>query len=390
MDEQLKNALEMLDEQGQINTFLELASVHGPSTDEKEFGDYLEGILTQMGFEVKFDDVHKNWEGTCGNMYAYWKGNDQSVPSLLLSAHLDTVLPTENMKPVIEEGIIRGDGKTVLGTDDRSAIAAYVEAVRAVQKSGMPCGPIELFFSVNEHTGLFGSTHMDPGQIVSKGGFNFDHDGDVGQILVAGAYSYNFYVRFFISEGINGHIVMLPDGINTLLPASKAILQYKLGKLADGLYINLGQCNAGFMPAATPEETKLVGLAVALNEADLKEQFEDIEQISQSAAKEYGVQCEFNYVRRYSGYRVDGDELYLKCAVDAAEDLGLDWYQQETCGGGDTNNLRSYGIKQLTLGNGFRHPHNTNDHISVKNLVNTGRYTVALIHHWYEKNKKML
>ena len=386
MKDCLKKALDMLEEQKQVDTFLELAAVHGPSKDEKEFGDYLSKVLEEMDFEVKFDDVHKNWDGTCGNMYAYWKGNDSSVPSLLLSAHLDTVLPTEDMKPVIEDGIIRGDGTTVIGTDDRAAIASYVEAVRAIQKSEMPCGPIEMFFSVNEHTGLFGSTHMDPKQVISKGGFNFDHDGDVGQILIAGAYSYNFYITFSVPEGVNGHIVMLPDGINTLLPASKAISQFKLGRLADGLYINLGQCNAGFMPAATPEETKLIGLAVALNEADLLEQLEDIEKISKAAADEYGVICEFSYVRRYSGYRVEKDELYFQCAVEAAEDLGIAWYQQETCGGGDTNNLRSYGIKQLTLGNGFRHPHNTNDHLSVKNLVDTGRYTVALIHYWHEKN----
>lgn len=386
MKVELRKALDSLNEQKQIDTFIEVAGMHGPSTDEQEFGEYLTKVLEDIGFEVKFDDVQKNWNGTCGNMYAYWKGNDPNIPPLLLSAHLDTVFSTAGMKAIVEDGIIHSDGTTTIGSDDRAAIAAYIDGIRAVQETNMPCGPIELFFSVNEHTGLYGSKYMDKNSIISKGGFNFDHNGDVGQILIAGAHSYYFDIIFRAPEGRNGHIVMLPDGINTLLPAAKAMLQFKLGKLNQGLYVNLGKCNAGYMQPATPEETVLVGGVYGINQEDAMAQLRDMEQISKAAAEEYGVTCEFKYVCKYPGYRVEEDEPYLKCAVEAAEAVGIHWYQEETCGGGDTNNLRSYGIRQLTLGNGFRNPHNNNDQISVKNLVDAGKYTIALIHYWYEMN----
>ncbi len=42
-------------------------------------------------------------------------GNVHRVAPLVLSAHMDTVTPGEGIKPIVEGGVIRTDGTTILG-----------------------------------------------------------------------------------------------------------------------------------------------------------------------------------------------------------------------------------------------------------------------------------
>ena len=55
---------------------------------------------------------------------------------------MDTVSPGEGIKPIIDEanGIIKSDGTTVLGSDDKAGIAAILEAFKSyTRKQYRPC-----------------------------------------------------------------------------------------------------------------------------------------------------------------------------------------------------------------------------------------------------------
>jgi tripeptide aminopeptidase len=49
----------------------------------------------------------------------------------MMSAHMDTVVPGEGVKPIVEGDIIRTDGTTVLGGDDKSGCVVIIEVIRA-------------------------------------------------------------------------------------------------------------------------------------------------------------------------------------------------------------------------------------------------------------------
>ena len=68
---------------------------------------------------------------------------------------MDTVVPG-GVKPVVEGDIIRTDGTTVLGGDDKSGCAVIIEVIRCLQEQNIPT-PIEAIFSVCEEVGLLGA-----------------------------------------------------------------------------------------------------------------------------------------------------------------------------------------------------------------------------------------
>jgi len=46
---------------------------------------------------------------------------------------MDTVVPGEGVKPIIEGDVIRSDGTTVLGGDDKSGCAIVCEVLRVLR-----------------------------------------------------------------------------------------------------------------------------------------------------------------------------------------------------------------------------------------------------------------
>ena len=52
---------------------------------------------------------------------------------------MDTVSPSIGVKPIIDEvnGIIKSDGTTVLGSDDKAGIAAILEGLRNIKENNI-------------------------------------------------------------------------------------------------------------------------------------------------------------------------------------------------------------------------------------------------------------
>ncbi len=95
----------------------------------------------------------------------------KKYPSILLMAHMDTVdeVTGENVKPVIsmlsasesptgqEDTIVRSDGTTLLGADDKAGVSAIMAAIEYLmnhyEDENLKHGPIEVMFSPDEETG---------------------------------------------------------------------------------------------------------------------------------------------------------------------------------------------------------------------------------------------
>ena len=95
---------------------------------------------------------------------------------VLFSCHMDTVAPGRGVQPVVEGGVVRSSGDTVLGADDKSGIAAVMEALESLLESGKPHRPVELLFSVCEELGLKGAKYADYSRFASKEALVLDND----------------------------------------------------------------------------------------------------------------------------------------------------------------------------------------------------------------------
>ena len=75
---------------------------------------------------------------------------------------LDTVPPSGELRPVVEDGLIRNAGGTILGADNKAAIVQMLEGVRRVLVENVAHAGIELLFTRQEEIGLLGAAALRP------------------------------------------------------------------------------------------------------------------------------------------------------------------------------------------------------------------------------------
>ena len=382
----MTTAVEHVNEERLVDLFLELAKINGPSTKEQLVADYLNKALPELGFTIEFDEAHKKYDGEVGNLVAWREGTDPSIPSLFFSTHMDTVLPTKKLEPIIKDGVIYSDGTTILGADDRAALASYLEAIRAVIDSGVPHGPIEFLLTVNEQKGLVGAKYMDYSKVKSKAGYIFDSSGDVGQIILKGPYSSRIWMEV---EGNAAHIALnAEEGNNAFLIAAQGLLNMKLGTIDEETVANIGIIKGGELTSIIPGTVTVGGEVRSYSKEKLDQQLKHMEYEMQVAAEKNGGKVTVEIEKKYSGFDIPGDHILTKTVESAAQNINVKSYLTETLGGADTNMLNENGLTCITLGNGLQNIHSFREYITVENLVNTGRLTAGLIEQWYENHKE--
>ena len=378
-------AAEQVNKERLVKLFLEMAKINGPSSKESLVATFLKDELPKLGFQLTFDEAHKNFNGEVGNLIAWHKGTDDTIPPLFFSTHMDTVLPTEHLKPIIKDGVIYSDGTTILGADDRAALASYIEAMRAIIESGIPHGPIELILTVNEQAGLVGAKYMDYQKIKSKKGYIFDSSGDVGQIILQGPYSSRIW---FTINGNAAHIALnAEEGRNAFLIAAKGLLNMKLGEIDRETLANIGIIRGGDLTSIIPGSVTLGGEVRSFSQKKLEDQLQHMQETMEEAAKKYQCTVEVKIDEKYLGFNIPEDDELVQTVSEAADNIQVSSYLTKTLSGADTNVLNENGLTCITLGNGFQNIHSFRESISIENLVNTGRLTAALIEQWYERHK---
>ena len=106
-----------------VDTFCDMVRISSESGQEAQFIAYMNDL-----FSSSFD-------ATCttdgyGNLVAKIPAKGSTVEEpVLFGVHGDTVKPGQDIEPVLENGIIRSKGETILGADDKAGIAELVEAI---------------------------------------------------------------------------------------------------------------------------------------------------------------------------------------------------------------------------------------------------------------------
>ncbi|HEY3190015.1 MAG TPA: M28 family peptidase, partial [Solirubrobacteraceae bacterium] len=136
--------------------FLELVRIDSLSRREGRIAERLARELRELGAEVEFDDAGGSVRGEVGNLIARVPGT-AAGDALLLCAHMDTVEPGEGVRPIVDGDVIRTDGTTVLGGDDKSGVAIICECVRTCREQALAHPPLDVVFTICEEVGLLGA-----------------------------------------------------------------------------------------------------------------------------------------------------------------------------------------------------------------------------------------
>ena len=130
-----------------LSLFLELAAIPSPPGSERSVADRVTAELRELGLDVHEDATGPETGSEIGNLYAALPATNGGGVPLFFCAHLDTVPPQGPIEPVVEDGVVRNAAGTILGADNKAAVAAMVEAVRRVVQEGLPHAGIELLLT---------------------------------------------------------------------------------------------------------------------------------------------------------------------------------------------------------------------------------------------------
>ncbi len=250
-----------------VETFLELVRQNTPPRQEKAASEIGFRLLSDLGFHCEYDDAGEKVGGDVGNLIAFKQGTVSGAPPIFFSSHFDTVEPTPGLEPIFDGDIIKSDGKTILGADDKSGLAPIFEAMRILDEQNIPHGDIQLLLTICEEIGLVGAMHMDPQRIKAQFGYVLDAGPPVGSLVYSAPTQDIFEVWI---HGKPAHAGAQPeDGVSAILVAARAIARMKLGRIDPETTANVGIISGGTATNIIPAECYLKCEARSRNQAKL-------------------------------------------------------------------------------------------------------------------------
>jgi len=359
-----------------LELFLELASLRSPPGEERAVADVVSAYVRDLGLEVDEDDAGAAVGSTIGNLYTRVEPTAEGVP-IFLCAHLDTVPPDGSLEPVVEDGVVRNAGGTILGADDKSAVAVMLEATRRVLAENRPHAGIELLFTPKEEVGLLGAAAFDHTRLHGQVGYVYDQAAPIGEIILGAPYSQAMQVRF---HGRASHSGMYPEeGRSAIAAAARAIADLRLGRVDDESTANVGTIQGGTAGNIVPEWCSFDAEARSHDERKLADLVQEMLETFAFAASLADCEVETSVKKSYRGYRFKRDDPVVRLAATALERSGYPPTYGLSGGAADANVFNERGLPCLNLANGMTSIHTPDEHIAVDDLDKMVEVTLALV-----------
>jgi tripeptide aminopeptidase len=370
----------MVNEQRLVEEFIELVKVDSETQHEQEISQTLKAKFTGLGLTMEEDDAAAKTGHGAGNLKFTLKAaaNGESISPIFFTCHMDTVTPGKGIKPQIgEDRIIRSDGTTILGSDDKAGIAAMLEGIRVLQENGIVHGQIQFVITVGEELGLLGARAMAKDWIQAKYGFALDSNGEIGHIAVAAPSRAEISITM---HGKSAHAGVNPeDGISAIQVASKAVARMPLGRIDNETTANIGSFSGGGALNIVCDLVTLKAEARSIVQDKLTAQVEAMRKACLSAAEEVGTTCDFESFIAYPAFMHTDDSPVVKLTGKALESIGCTPYTFHSGGGSDANIFNGMGIPTVNLSVGYQEIHTTKEHIAISDLVKVSEAVVAIV-----------
>jgi tripeptide aminopeptidase len=312
-----------------------------------------------------------------GNVYARLEPTAPGEP-LLFCAHLDTVPPTDEIEPVVgDDGFVRNARDTILGADDKSAVAAMLDAVRRLLAERRPHAGVELLFTPKEEVGLIGAYAFDHTRLQARLGYVYDQAAPVGTVIVGAPFAEQLEVTF---RGRAAHAGMHPEeGRSAIAAASRAIAELRLGRVDEDSTANVGTITGGTARNIVPEWCTFAAEVRSHDERKLADLVQEMQDAVTFAAGVADCAVTTNVQRSYRGYRFARTDAAVALAAAALERCGHEVVYERSGGAADANAFNERGLQVVNLANGMTDIHSPDERIAVADLDAMVDVTLALI-----------
>ena len=349
---------------GVIERFQAIVPIDNPSGREERIRERIAETLRGFGIADLTVDA-------AGNLFVRVPG-DAGKDTIMLSAHMDSVPPCEGIVPVrdtrAERPIIRSEGRTILGADDKAGIAVALEIVERLSKNGFKTNhPLELFFSTGEEVGLTGAKGFNMEQVRAKYCYVLDGEGRVGLIFNAGPSQENIQIA---CTGRASHAGMAPEaGISAIQMGAALCAQLPTGRLAEDLTCNIGVIQGGNAMNIVAPELVIRGEMRSHDEAKLAGLVDTYRSICWEVEGRFkGGVVEMKNIRRYDHFRVEPGHEVIRRAQAVGEQLKVSPQLAAMNIGSDAHILNKNGLPTVVLGMGFHYSHSLGEFIFCEEL----------------------
>jgi len=338
-----------------VETFCSLVEIDSESGDEAGFIAYVKGLFErELGATCRLDAY--------GNLIAKVPGkNSRKSGPVLLGAHADTVKPGKGIKPVVQGGVIRSSGETILGADDKAGIVEILQAVKTASRRP----PVEILITRSEEIGLLGARNLDARLVTARTGFIFDSDA-LDTVIVGGPTHVSFDIEIV---GRAAHAGMEPEtGISAIRVAAKAIVAFPEGRIDEETTANVGMIEGGLIRNGVPERVTIKAECRSLNHEKCLRQAGRMRRAFEEAAQAAGAVVHVKEEVEYKASRVPEDSPLVKAAKAAIAAAGLEPKTKLITGGTDALVLGEKGIEAVVMGTGEKKAHSTSEEIAIADL----------------------
>jgi tripeptide aminopeptidase len=344
-------------------TFVRLCEIRSPTGEEREVADTIAAELRALGLEVGEDDAAGPAEAGAGNLLARLPG--QRDEWVMFCAHVDTVPHRGQIEVIESDGVFRSAGETILGADNKAAVAVFMELVARHASDPPPVG-IELVLTVAEEQGLRGAKALNATALRSKHGFVLDHASAIGEVIVTSPTQQRVLADFV---GVEAHAGIRPEeGNNAIAAAAAAIARMELGRLDEETTANVGVIAGGTSGNVVPGHCEIVAEARSLDSGRAAEVAGALSDACTWGASEHGCDADVRIEELFRGYRIPPSSPALALAEAGLRRVGFEPERTATGGGSDANALIAVGFDCVLLANGTEANHTPEEAVSARNL----------------------
>ncbi len=285
--------------------------------------------------------------------------------------------PAGPLQPVVADGFVRNAGGTILGADNKAAIAAMLEAVRRIVAERRPHAGIELLFTLQEEVSLGGARELDLDSVVATVGFVYDQTGPIGEIILGAPHQGAVDLTF---HGRAAHAGIAPEeGRSAIVAAARTIAALRLGRLDDETTASVGLIAGGTARNVVPERCSVSVDVRSHDAAKLAALVQEVMDAAAFAANAAGCTLDAHVQETAPGYRFAPDIPAIRLAQSALTRAGYEPRLALTGGGADANAFNQRARQCVNLSNGMADIHSPGEHIAVADLEGMVEVTLALV-----------
>lgn len=350
--------------------FKTLISIYSPSKKEKDVCDYIADYLEKLGCEIYFDESYDQYGGNCPTLFALLKGKLEG-PGVTLSAHMDVVEPNRNVQVMEEGDIIRTDGTTTLGGDDKAGIAVILYTLESLVQSQIDHEDIFCILTPGEEIGMLGAKSIDWETVYekmqpAKNMIVLDNAGKSKYIAHQAPTCNNFEIEI---HGKKAHAGIEPEkGKNAIQILSEIIANIKILRIDTLTTANISYICSDFPTNVVPDLAICKGEVRSHSYDTVDRVLKSYDEECRIVCEKYGVTYDLRATRAYPLLKSQDQLQFAKRFQEVYRKIGVDCELQVIGGGSDANFFAEEGFNAIIIGVGMQNVHTTSEYLEVKEM----------------------